>query len=630
MPRRSSRGEPLHLKPDSRPEDRPVAGAAGNVSLTDLFHLIAAGAFDAELRLIAEQAQMLTLASGAAIALRQDELLVCRARAGNMAPALGARLEVQSGLSGECVRSASTLVCADTERDSRVNLDVCRYLGIRSMAVVPISLGREVVGVFEVFSPQPGAFTGNEVAALESMRDLVISVIRPGPQAESAAASALGERAAKEEPAAAVLRPAAIPDPEDDLICEIEQRAPVKPESIPQARAFQLIKAESQQFPAPTPRIPTLFANADPEDDLICEIEMRPPRPAAAVAPQPHPAHALSGFAPAPLNLPEHTISRKLIVAGVVVALAGLIWLRWCNRAPHAAGDRVTSSTVEAASRTAPPVTAPPAVAAPNSSAPAAAAPNSSAPAAQPAPAASEAPAAELSPTLDAESTSEPPPRPRPAQPTAERQSQRAKISRREAQARETRVPHKAERAWVEKAPRLNSAAAGPASFTDSAAQPHPMEAASVQAAPSAQPTAIAQKAEASPPMSAAAAPPAQLTPPPFHLRPAPSAAAPSNPAGRLSLNQAVVKAAPQSANGNTLSRDALNLLLESAKAGDSGAQLALGVRYATGDGVAQSYPEALKWFRQARSQGVTPTQPRAAQAWDKVQQWAQAQHGEK
>jgi len=156
------------------------------------------------------------------------------------------------------------------------------------------------------------------------------------------------------------------------------------------------------------------------------------------------------------------------------------------------------------------------------------------------------------------------------------------------------------------------------------------MEAASVQAAPSAQPTAAAQKAEALPPMSAAAATPAQLTPPPFQLRPAPTAAAPSTPAGRLSLNQAVVKAAPESANGNTLSRDALNLLLESAKAGDAGAQLALGVRYANGDGVAQSYPEALKWFTQARSQGVTPTQPRAARAWSKVQQWAQAQHVEK
>ncbi|HKU21762.1 MAG TPA: GAF domain-containing protein [Terriglobales bacterium] len=608
----------MHLKPDSRPEDRPVPGTPGNVSLSDLFHLIAAGAFDAELRLIAEQAQMLTLASGAAIALRQDELLVCRARAGNMAPALGARLDIQSGLSGECVRSACTLVCADTEKDARVNLDVCRYLGIRSMAVLPISLSREVVGVFEVFSPQPGAFTGNEVAALESMRDLVISVIRPGPQAESAAAAALGERAAEEEPAAAVLRPAAIPDPEDDLICEIEQRAPVKPESIPQARAFQLIKAESQQVPAATPRIPPPFANPDPEDDLICEIEMRSARPAAPAAPQPHPAHAMRGFAPAPPTLPEHTISRKLILAGVVVALAGLIWLRWCNRAPHAAGNTVTSSTVEAASRTAPPLTAPPA----------ATAPSSSPPAAQPPPATSQAPPEP--PTSGEESSSEPPPPPRPEQATPSQQALRAKISRREAKAAETRVPHKAKRAAMEKALPLNSAAAAPASLTGSAAQPGSMEATSVQAAPAARPTPVVrQQAEAAPPKDAAE-PPVQLTPPPFQLRPAPAPAAPSPGGERLSLNQAVVKAVPQSSGGKTLSHDALNLLLESAKAGDAGAQLALGVRYATGEGVAQSYPEALKWFTQASAQGVTPTLPQAAQAWSKVQQWAQSQHVKK
>lgn len=620
MPRRSSRGQPLHLKPDSRPGDRPLAGAAGNVSLSDLFHLIAAGAFDAELRLIAEQAQMLTLASGAAIALRQEELLVCRARAGNMAPALGARLEVQSGLSGECVRSASTLVCADTENDSRVNLDVCRYLGIRSMAVLPICLGREVVGVFEVFAPQPEAFSANEVAALESMRDLVISVIRPGPQEESAA-SALAARAAEEHPAAAPLRPAAIPDPEDDLICEIEQRAPVKPESNPQARAFQLIKAESPQFPAPTPRVPAPrvpapFPNADPDDDLICEIEMRPVRMAA---PQPHPARALRGFAPAPLNLPEHTISRKLIVAGVVVALAGLIWLRWCNRAPQAAGNQTRSSTVEAASSAAPPVTAP--------AVPAATAPSSSSPAAQPAPT-SQAPAPEPSPEADAEGGSEAAPAPRPARPRPERQVQPNRISHREAKPASTVPGRKAERAAVQKAPPSNSAA--PTSPPGFGSRAQTMQATTVQAAPSAQPTAVAQQAEALPPTSAAPTPEAQLTPPPFQLRPAPAPAPPSAPAGRLSLNQAVVKAAPESANGNTLSRDALKLLLESAKAGDAGAQLALGVRYATGDGVPQNYPEALKWFSRARAQGVTPTQPRAAQAWSKVQQWAQSQHAEK
>lgn len=614
MPRRSSRGQPLHLKPDSRPGDRPLAGAAGNVSLSDLFHLIAVGAYDAELRLIAEQAQMLTLASGAAIALRQEELLVCRARAGNMAPALGARLEVQSGLSGECVRSASTLVCADTESDSRVNLDVCRYLGIRSMAVLPICLEREVVGVFEVFAPQPGAFSANEVAALESMRDLVISVIRPGPQEESAV-SALAVRAAEEQPAAAPFRPAAIPDPEDDLICEIEQRAPVKPESNPQARAFQLIKAESQQFPAPTPRVPAPLSNADPEDDLICEIEMRPVR---LEAPQPHPAHALRGFAPAPLNLPEHTISRKLIVAGVMVALAGVIWLRWCNREPHAAGDQVRSSTVEAASSAAPPVTAP--------AVPAATEPSSSSLAAQPAPT-SQAPAPEASPAADAEGAGEAAPAAPSPQPRPERQAQRNRISRREAKPAPRGTGRKAERAAAGKALLSNSAA--PTSPTGSGSQAQAMQATTVQPAPSAQPTAVAQQAEALPPTSAAT-PAAQLTPPPFQLRPAPAPAAPSPPAGRLSLNQAVVKAAPESASGNTLSRDALKLLVESAKAGDAGAQLALGVRYATGDGVPQNYPEALKWFSRANAQGVTPTQPRAAHAWSRVQQWAQSQHVEK
>ena len=613
MPRRGSRGQPLHLKPDSRPGDRPVAGAPGSVSLSDLSHLVGAGVFDPELRLIAEQAQMLTLASGAAIALRQEELLVCRARAGNMAPALGAQLEVQSGLSGECVRSASTLVCADTENDSRVNLDVCRYLGIRSMAVLPICLGREVVGVFEVFAPKPGAFSGNEVAALESMRDLVISVIRPEPQEESAG-SALAARAAEEKPPAAGFRPSVIADPEDDLLCEIEQRAPAKSESTPQARAFQLIKAESQQPPALTPRVPAPFANPDPEDDLICEIEMRPVRPAA---PQAHPAHALRGFAPAPLNLPEHTISRKLIVAGVVVALIGLIWLRWCNRSPNAAANQVRSSTVEAASSALPPVTAP--------AVSAATAPSSSTTAAQPAPT-TETAGPEPSPPADTEGASDVTPATRPAQPRPERQAQRNRIRRREAGPGLTGAGRKLERASVEKAVPLNSAA--PAS--PAASEARTMQAKTVLAAPSAQPATVAQQTEALPSISAAAMPPAQLTPPPFQLRPAPAAAVPSAPAGQLSLNQAVVKAVPQSASGSALSRDALNLLLESAKAGDAGAQLALGVRYATGDGVRQNYPEALKWFSRARAQGVTPSQRQAAQAWSKVQQWAQAHHLEK
>jgi TPR repeat protein len=85
------------------------------------------------------------------------------------------------------------------------------------------------------------------------------------------------------------------------------------------------------------------------------------------------------------------------------------------------------------------------------------------------------------------------------------------------------------------------------------------------------------------------------------------------------------VKSSPESPAADTLSPDALRLLLDSAKAGDAGAQLALALRYANGDGVRQSYPEAFKWFTRAQAQGAVPRQGQAAQVWGKVQQWAQS-----
>jgi hypothetical protein len=44
--------------------------------------------------------------------------------------------------------------------------------------------------------------------------------------------------------------------------------------------------------------------------------------------------------------------------------------------------------------------------------------------------------------------------------------------------------------------------------------------------------------------------------------------------------------------------------LRQLAEQGDATAQFAMGVRYATGDEVAQSYPEAVRWFSMAAEQG--------------------------
>src|SRR5258708_12916720 len=64
---------------------------------------------DATLQLLAERAQYITGASGAAIALREGEAMICCASAGAAAPELGAPLQIDSGLSPQTVPTRTTL-----------------------------------------------------------------------------------------------------------------------------------------------------------------------------------------------------------------------------------------------------------------------------------------------------------------------------------------------------------------------------------------------------------------------------------------------------------------------------------------------------------------------------------------
>ena len=75
---------------------------------------------------ITERAQHLTGATGAAIALRAGDEIVCRARTGRTAPDLGVRLQTDAGISAEAVRSGEIMLCHDAERNPRVDLASCR------------------------------------------------------------------------------------------------------------------------------------------------------------------------------------------------------------------------------------------------------------------------------------------------------------------------------------------------------------------------------------------------------------------------------------------------------------------------------------------------------------------------
>jgi GAF domain-containing protein len=126
---------------------------------------------------ITERAQHLTGATGAAMALRSGEEIVCRARAGRTAPDVGVRLQTEGGISAEAVRSGEIMLCHDAERNPRVDLASCRRLGVRSILVSPLRHYRRTLGVFEVLSSSPGAFDERDVATMQLLSSMMVAAI---------------------------------------------------------------------------------------------------------------------------------------------------------------------------------------------------------------------------------------------------------------------------------------------------------------------------------------------------------------------------------------------------------------------------------------------------------------------
>lgn len=141
--------------------------------------LLNAGELDLEpgISIIAERAQALTGATGAAIALRQGDEIICRARAGRTAPDLGIRLQTDRGISAECVRTGEVLLCNDAESNPRVDAASCRRLGVRSILVAPLRHFRRTLGVFEVLSSTPHAFDNNDVATMQFLSGMMVAAI---------------------------------------------------------------------------------------------------------------------------------------------------------------------------------------------------------------------------------------------------------------------------------------------------------------------------------------------------------------------------------------------------------------------------------------------------------------------
>jgi putative methionine-R-sulfoxide reductase with GAF domain len=203
------------MQGSAQPEDRfPSASAEDTATGTDRPASVGAGGdnsngnrtlaeteLDSALQLLVERAQYITGATGTALALPQGEEMVCRASAGSSAPAVGARLQVRSGLTGESIARRQLLRCDNAETDPRVNLETCRALGIASIVVLPLlRRSGEVRGLFELFSDHPYAFEERDLVALERMADLTLTALDLAEQRQNFAPATRREAETPVEP----------------------------------------------------------------------------------------------------------------------------------------------------------------------------------------------------------------------------------------------------------------------------------------------------------------------------------------------------------------------------------------------------------------------------------------------
>ena len=159
-----------------QPAAEPVRAGIGSDAATlrqevSRANLDSSGALD----LLAERMKDRTRASGAAIALRDDDSVICRASSGNAPPA-GTPLSIDNTVTGECYRSGNIVSITDTEKDARVDAELCRQLEFRSLLIVPIAAGEEVVGILEVFSTLAGNFEGGDVLLLGSIAEVAAEI----------------------------------------------------------------------------------------------------------------------------------------------------------------------------------------------------------------------------------------------------------------------------------------------------------------------------------------------------------------------------------------------------------------------------------------------------------------------
>jgi hypothetical protein len=125
------------------------------------------------MQLIVDRAQNVANATGVAIALFKGHQLVYRAGSGSAADYVGRHVMATLSVPADTIGGREILRVEDAETDTRIQAEICRQFGAKSLLILLIYHEQSVAGVLEVFFGEAHAFQDCEVRAYRLMAGLI-------------------------------------------------------------------------------------------------------------------------------------------------------------------------------------------------------------------------------------------------------------------------------------------------------------------------------------------------------------------------------------------------------------------------------------------------------------------------
>jgi diguanylate cyclase len=152
-------------------------------SLLDLIvetqrEIAAAGAdVDAVMQLVLARSQALTGADGAMVSLVEGEELLTRAASGISAGLVGRRRPLRETVARFAIEGGVPLLISDCETDPRINRELQKLTGDKSLICVPLFQGGDVIGALNVLSSADARLTERDRQTMEMVSVILSAAV---------------------------------------------------------------------------------------------------------------------------------------------------------------------------------------------------------------------------------------------------------------------------------------------------------------------------------------------------------------------------------------------------------------------------------------------------------------------